>query len=108
LLQQWILKWRGSGASSEIVPVVSGKDAHRCRTDAFPTDRESAGPPCSSREKCKTDALAHGPAKKYPERVIRVSIGMSRYVRYPLAATVKTDFCVSNRQHLQDDPHDQL
>jgi hypothetical protein len=27
LLQQWILKWRGSGASFEIVPVVVGKDA---------------------------------------------------------------------------------
>jgi Protein of unknown function (DUF3303) len=26
LLQQWILKWRGSGASFEIVPVVSSKD----------------------------------------------------------------------------------
>jgi hypothetical protein len=27
LLQQWILKWRGSGVSFEIVPVVSSKDA---------------------------------------------------------------------------------
>jgi hypothetical protein len=26
LLQQWILKWRGSGVSFEIVPVVSSKD----------------------------------------------------------------------------------
>lgn len=26
LLQEWILKWRGSGASFEIVPVVSSKE----------------------------------------------------------------------------------
>lgn len=26
LLQQWILNWRGSGVSFEIVPVVSSKD----------------------------------------------------------------------------------
>jgi hypothetical protein len=26
LLQQWILAWRGSGATFEIVPVVSSKD----------------------------------------------------------------------------------
>jgi hypothetical protein len=26
LLQEWILKWRGSGATFEIVPVVSSKE----------------------------------------------------------------------------------
>jgi hypothetical protein len=26
LLQQWILRWRGSGTTFEIVPVVSSKD----------------------------------------------------------------------------------
>jgi hypothetical protein len=26
LLQKWILQWRGSGTSFEIVPVVSSKD----------------------------------------------------------------------------------
>jgi hypothetical protein len=26
LLQEWILKWRGSGTSFEIVPVLSSKD----------------------------------------------------------------------------------
>jgi hypothetical protein len=26
LLQEWILKWRGSGATFEIIPVVSSKD----------------------------------------------------------------------------------
>ena len=42
-------------------------------------------------------------------------LGQSRQYRdvhdvcaYPLAATVKPDFCVSNRQHLRDDSHDQL
>ncbi|HKF27720.1 MAG TPA: DUF3303 family protein [Candidatus Binataceae bacterium] len=27
LIQQWVLNWRGSGVTIEIVPVVSGKDA---------------------------------------------------------------------------------
>lgn len=26
LFQQWVLQWRGSGATTEIVPVVSSKD----------------------------------------------------------------------------------
>jgi len=26
LIQQWVLNWRGSGVTIEIVPVVSGKD----------------------------------------------------------------------------------
>lgn len=26
LLQRWVLEWRGSGASFEVVPVVSSKD----------------------------------------------------------------------------------
>lgn len=29
LLQEWILKWRGSGASFEIVPVVNSKDTRK-------------------------------------------------------------------------------
>ena len=29
LLQEWILKWRGSGASFEIVPVVDSKDTRK-------------------------------------------------------------------------------
>src|SRR5258706_84046 len=83
-------------------------ERHRFRTDAFPTDRESAGAPCSSREKCKTDALAHGPAKNVRSGSSASVSGCRDMSAYPLAATVKTDFCVSNRQHLQDDPHDQL
>ena len=29
LLQEWILKWRGSGAGFEIVPVVNSKDTRK-------------------------------------------------------------------------------
>lgn len=29
LLQEWILKWRGSGATFEIVPVVSSKETRK-------------------------------------------------------------------------------
>lgn len=29
LLQEWILKWRGSGATFEIVPVVKSKDTRK-------------------------------------------------------------------------------
>jgi hypothetical protein len=29
LFQQWILKWRGSGATFEIVPVVSSKETQK-------------------------------------------------------------------------------
>jgi hypothetical protein len=29
LLQEWILKWRGSGATFEIVPVVNSKDTRK-------------------------------------------------------------------------------